>query len=57
VWPRNPPLRFINGRIETTFYEILVLEWLRALQGGKKPLGGFLSAPFGFPISFPTPKG
>jgi hypothetical protein len=47
----------MNGRIETTFYDILALEWLRALQGGKKPLGGFTSAPFGFPISFPTPKG
>jgi hypothetical protein len=43
--------------METTFYEILGLEWLRVLQGGKKPPGGFTSAPFGFPISFPTPKG
>jgi hypothetical protein len=38
-------------------YEILALEWFKALQGGKKPLGGFTSAHFGFPISFPTPKG
>jgi hypothetical protein len=43
--------------METTFYEILVLEWFRALQGGKKPPGGFTLAPFGFSISFPTPKG
>jgi hypothetical protein len=42
--------------METTFYEILGLEWFRALLGGKKPLGGFTSAPFGFSISFPTPK-
>jgi hypothetical protein len=27
--------RVINGRMETTFYEILGLEWLRVLQGGK----------------------
>jgi hypothetical protein len=57
VWSSNPPLRFKNGRIKTTFYRILALEWLRVLQGGKEPLGGFISAPFGFPISFLTPKG
>jgi hypothetical protein len=48
---------FVNGRIERTFYKILALEWFRALQGGKKPLGGFISAPFGSTISSSTPKG
>jgi hypothetical protein len=48
---------FINGRIETIFYETLVLEWFRGPQGGKTPSGGFISTPFGFPISFLTPKG
>jgi hypothetical protein len=46
-----------NGRIETTFYETWVLEWLRGPRGGTKLLGGFTLAPFGFPISFLTPKG
>jgi hypothetical protein len=33
------------------------MEWLRYLQRIEEPLGGFLMAPFGFLISFPTPKG
>jgi hypothetical protein len=53
----SPPLKFYNGRIEIIFYKTLGLEWFMGPLGGKKPLGGFISAPFGFPISFPTPKG
>jgi len=47
----------MNGRIETIFYETLALEWFIGLQGDKNPSGGFIAAPFGFPFSFPTPKG
>jgi hypothetical protein len=50
-------LGFVNGRIKTTFYETLALGLFMGLQRGKKPLGGFISAPFGSPFSFLTPKG
>jgi hypothetical protein len=35
--------------VEITFYETSVLEWFMSPRG-TKPLGGFISTPFGFSI-------
>jgi hypothetical protein len=51
-----PLQNFINGRIETIFYETSVLEWFRGPQGGKNLSEASYRPLLDFPFHFQLQK-